>query len=304
MTLPWQTLASEVTPEGRLELLRRSDKDFLITLDKRVLMTSAAHRSEVTLAELACAGLRSAKRARVLVSGLGMGFTLRAALDKLGPDAEVIVAELNPVVVEWCEGPLAVLIGNAAQDPRVTMEIVDVTKRIADVAKRKDPRRFDAILLDLFEGPQTRIKPDDALYGPLAIQNAAKALVPGGVLAVWGEAHSPGFERSLRAAGMTFTMNRPDRGGLRHCIYVAKTPRAETRSDRVTEEAPLLANHAFIERRNLSDWRRDISTMRPPRIARTSPPAGSGVNCSTRARFTRSFRFARKNRCGSSRCSR
>ena len=228
MTLPWQTLASVATTEGQLALLRRSDKDFLITLDKRVLMTSAAHRSEVTLAELGCAGLRATKQARVLVSGLGMGFTLRAALDKLAPDAQVTVAELNPVVVEWCEGPLAGLIKNAAQDPRVTMEIVDVTARIKDVARRKDPRRFDAILLDLFEGPQTRIQPDDPLYGPLAIQNAGKALVPGGILAVWGEAHSAGFERSLRAAGMTYTMNRPDRGGLRHCIYVARTPRAPT----------------------------------------------------------------------------
>ena len=225
MTLPWQTLASVATAEGQLELLRRSDKDFLITIDKRVLMTSAAHRSEVTLAELGCAGLRKTKGARVLVGGLGMGFTLRAALDKLAPDAEVTVAELHPVVVAWCEGPLAGLIGNAAKDPRVTMEIVDVTLRIAAVAKRKDPRKFDAILLDLYEGPQTRVMPDDPLYGPGAAQNAAKALVPGGVFAVWGEAHSAGFERSLRAAGMTYTVNRPERGGLRHCIYVARTPR-------------------------------------------------------------------------------
>ena len=226
MTLPWRTLASVSTADGQLELRGRGEKDFLITIDKRVLMTSAAHRSEVALAELACAGLRSVKRARVLVSGLGMGFTLRAALDKLGPDAEVTVAELNPVVVEWCQGPLASLIANAARDPRVTMEIGDVTVCIADVARQKDVRKFDAIVLDLYEGPQTRIKPNDPLYGPSAVLTASKALAPGGVLAVWGEAHSAGFERSLRAAGFTYKLHRPDRGGLRHCTYIAQSARA------------------------------------------------------------------------------
>ena len=225
MSLPWQTLASVTTPEGQLELLRRSERDFLITIDKRVLMNSVAHRSEVVLAELACAELGAVKRAHVLVSGLGMGFTLRAALDKLAVDAEVTVAELNPIVVAWCEGPLAALTGNAARDPRVTMEIVDVAVRIRDAARGKRERKLDAIVLDMYEGPQTRIKPDDALYGPAAIENARKALVPGGVFAVWGEAHSPGFERALDNAGFTFTMHRPGRGGLRHCVYIARAAR-------------------------------------------------------------------------------
>ena len=226
VALPWQTLASVPTAEGQLELRRRGEKDFLILIDKRVLMTSSAHRSEVALAELACAGLRKVKRAHVLVSGLGMGFTLRAALDKLADDAEVTVAELNPVVVEWCQGPLAPLIANAARDPRVTMHIGDVTAFIANVARRKDARKLDAIVLDLFEGPQTRIKPNDPLYGPGAVQMANAALAPGGVFAVWGEAHSPGFERSLRAAGFTFELHRPERGGLRHCMYIARSARA------------------------------------------------------------------------------
>src|SRR6185369_1452532 len=123
------------TPDGQLDLRRRGEKDFLITIAGRVLMSSAAHRSEDKLAELACAGLARKRRARVLVSGLGMGFTLRAALDQLGPDAEVTVAELNPVVVEWCtSGPLAPLTASAACDPRVTVEVADVSVHIARLA--------------------------------------------------------------------------------------------------------------------------------------------------------------------------
>lgn len=225
MSLPWKTLASVRTPDGQLELRQRGEKDFLITIDNRVLMTSSAHRSETELATLACAGLRKVARARVLVSGLGMGFTLRAALDELAADAEVSVADLNPVVVEWCRGPLAPLIGDAARDPRVTIDIVDVAKHIAGVARRSDARRFDAIVLDMYEGPQTQVRPNDPLYGPLAARSAKKALKPGGVLAVWGEAPSAGFERNLRAAGFDFRIHKSGRGGRRHYVYIARATR-------------------------------------------------------------------------------
>ena len=218
MALPWNTLASVKTPEGALELRRRGEKEFLITIDNRILMTSKAHRSEVALAELGCAELREKKGARVLVSGLGMGYTLRAALDQLADDAKVVVAELNPVVVEWCKGPLSVLIEDAANDPRVTMHIGDVAKHIAKVEKA-----YDAIVLDMYEGPQTNVKPNDPLYGPGASRNAKKALVPKGVYAIWGEVPSAGFERSLEGAGFTFRAHRPSgRGALRHCVYVAR----------------------------------------------------------------------------------
>lgn len=225
MTLPWTTLASVATADGQLDLLRRGEKDFLITIDKRVLMTSAAHRSEVVLAELACEGLRNVAKARVLVSGLGMGYTLRAALDGLAEDAEATVCELNPVTVEWCNGPLASLTNGAASDPRVTTEIVDVTAHIAAVGSKK----YNAIILDLYEGPQTRVRPDDPLYGPGAVKAAARALVPGGVYAVWGEARSAGFEQILSAAGFTFTFHRPGRGGLRHAVYIARSAKGRGR---------------------------------------------------------------------------
>jgi spermidine synthase len=219
---PWETLASVRTAEGQLALRRRGEKDFLITINGRVLMSSAAHRSEDALAKLACAGLRNVQRARVLVSGLGMGFTLRAALDELADDAEVMVAELNAVVVEWCEGPLGPLIGDAARDPRVTVDIVDVAVRIADVARDASARRFDAIVLDMYEGPQTRVSPRDPLYGAPAVLRARKALKREGILAVWCEGPSPGFERSLRDAGFRYRLERAGRGARIHFVYVAR----------------------------------------------------------------------------------
>lgn len=227
MAIPWETLASEKTPDGVLALMRRGEKDFLITIDGRVLMSSAAHRSETALAKLACAGMRERRRARVLVSGLGMGFTLRAAVDELADDAVVTVAELNPVVVGWCKGPLAPLVDDAARDPRVTIEIRDVTSVIADAASDGGARRFDAIVLDLYEGPQNQSRPSDKLYGDAATLRARKALAPGGVFAIWCEGASAGFERSLRAAGFQYRLEKAGRGARIHYVYLAREPRAE-----------------------------------------------------------------------------
>lgn len=222
MARPWETLASAPTAEGPLALLRRGEKDFLITINGRVLMTSAAHRSEDALAKLACAPLRAARDPRVLLSGLGMGFTLRAALDELPLGAAVTVAELNAVVVEWCQGPLAPLIKDAAKDQRVTIDIVDVALRIADVARDTKVPKFDAIVLDMYEGPQTRVRPTDPLYGPGAVLRTRHALAPGGVFAVWCEGASPGFEACLEAAGFRYRLERGGRGARIHYVYVAR----------------------------------------------------------------------------------
>jgi hypothetical protein len=154
-----------------------------------------------------------------------MGFTLRAALDDLPDDAEVTVAELNPVVVEWCEGPLVSLISGAATDPRVTMAITDVAVRIRDVARDAEARRFDAIILDMYEGPLTHVRPHDPLYGPFALLQAKNALAENGVLAVWCEGPSTGFERSLHAAGFRYRIARPGRGARIHHVYIAKQVR-------------------------------------------------------------------------------
>lgn len=204
----WETLAAVNTAEGKLELRRRSEHDYLITIGGRILMTSVQHRSEDALARLGCAGLAS--DAHVLVSGLGMGYTLRAALDELGPDARVAVAELNAVVVDWCKSWLGPLTGDAATDPRVTLAVEDVAKTISRAAK--DGSRFHAIVLDMYEGPQAKVDDDHPLYGLHALERTRAALHEGGVLAVWCESVSVGFERALRRARFDFAVHREGRG--------------------------------------------------------------------------------------------
>ncbi|QWV94522.1 spermidine synthase [Geomonas oryzisoli] len=221
MAVPWKVLQSVTTGDGVLELRQRGERDFLITVNGLVLMNSSLHRSEVALGEVACGHLKHEAAPRVLVGGLGMAITLRAVLDQLPETAGVVVAELNPVVLQWCRGPLAPLTGGAADDPRVAVEIANV----ADVIRRSamNNNRFDAIVLDLYTGPHARTdKIMDPLYGEIAIELSKGALKPGGVFAVWGENYDQGFDKRLRQAGFTVTCDRPGRGGLRHVVYLAR----------------------------------------------------------------------------------
>jgi len=217
MTQPWHIIDKADTPDGTLELRRRGERDFLILINNRVLMNSSANRSELALGE-SCKAVATRPRPRVLIGGLGMGLTLRAALDCLPPTAGVLVAELNPVTIGWCRGPLAGLTKGAVEDPRVAVELGDVAAVIA-----KEAGKFDAIIIDLYEGPHAGTDAtNDPFYGSRAIQKTAAALTPGGVFAVWGEAPDKGFERRLTVAGFSVTLQRPGRGGLRHAVYVAK----------------------------------------------------------------------------------
>jgi spermidine synthase len=229
MANPWKIIDSVATEAGTLELRQRGERDFLITVGGLVLMNSAAHRSESALGRLACGRLRQHPSPRVLVGGLGMGYTLKAVLDLLPATGRVVVAELNPVVVTWCRGPLAGLTGCAATDPRVTVEIIDV----ADLIRGHVGECFDAIVLDLYTGPDAHShKRDDPLYGSAAIAGTRAALRPGGVFAVWGENYDAGFAKRLHAAGFAVTSERPGHGGLRHVVYVAQLP--EPRRDQRT----------------------------------------------------------------------
>ena len=219
MSRPWETLDRRDTPDGELELRRRAADDFLILVGGRVLMNSRECRSEQVLGEVACRGL--APDARVLVGGLGMGLTLRAVLDAVSPSAHVDVAELHPVVGEWCQGPLAELTDGAVQDPRVSLEITDVADWIASAPRG----RYDAIVLDLFEGPHAKTHADrDPLYGRGAIDRAWHALAKGGVLAVWAEAPERVYEARLRKRGFRVESERPGRGGYRHWVVLARKP--------------------------------------------------------------------------------
>lgn len=222
MAQPWKTIESVPTDEGTLELRQRGERDFIITIGPQVLMNSMANRSETVLGQLGCGHLKDSAAPRVLVGGLGMGFTLRAVLDSLPPDADVVVAELNPTVVEWCRGPLAALTESAVDDPRVTVEIGDVARRIRRTAVDGGESRFDAIVLDLYRGPHAKTHhSDDPLYGSRAIDNMRAALKPCGAVAVWGEQYDEGFDKRLRSAGFTVTTDRPGRGGLRHAVFLA-----------------------------------------------------------------------------------
>ena len=209
---PWQTLERIETPEGPLELRQRGERDFLITIGGRVLMTSTAHRSEDDLARLACDAMVRRPRPRVLLGGLGMGYTLRAALDRLPPAAEVTVVDLNPAVVAWCQGPLAPLTQASVADRRVRVVIDDVARAIVG-ARAGD---LDAILLDLYEGPRPgRAGARHPLYGDIAVGAAWSALRAGGVLAVWSEEPDPSYEARLRQQGFQVTAQRAGGGGGR-----------------------------------------------------------------------------------------
>lgn len=222
MALPWKIIDSILTEdEGTLQLRQRGSKDFLITIGTQVLMNSSAHRSEAALGQLACAHLSQHPSPRVLVGGLGMGFTLKSVLNHLPSSASVVVAELNRVVVQWCQGPLAVLTDSAVSDPRVKIEIGDVAALIKSFSGASGEDLFDAIVLDLYRGPHFYADAEnDPLYGMNAIRAARQALKPGGVFAVWGENYDERFAQRLQRAGFTVKVQRPGKGGLRHAVFV------------------------------------------------------------------------------------
>jgi spermidine synthase len=223
MAKPWRIVDRAAAAEGLLDLRQRGETDFLITIDGRVLMNSSATMSEVVLAELACEPLKNKKNVRVLVGGLGMGYTLKAVLDNLAAGARIVVAELNPIIVEWCRGPLAHLSDGAVDDPRVKIVIDDVAALIRHAALKGKGSRFDAIILDLYDGPHAGAPGRGRyLYGNRALASGRSALRAGGVLAVWSEDPDEAFERRLKTAGFSVNRQRPGRGGRRHVVYIAR----------------------------------------------------------------------------------
>ena len=223
MAKPWITLERIDTDEGELELRQRGEKDFLITVGGLVLMNSLSNRSEIVLGQLGCKHLKNHPAPRVLVGGLGMGYTLKAVLDCLPASAQVVVAELNPVVVDWCRGPLALLTDSAVTDPRVKVEICDVAALVRTCARGAQQASFDAVVFDLYKGPHFHTdKINDPLYGSKAISNVHDFLKPGGLFTVWGENYDEGFDQRLRNGGFATSSQKPGRGGYRHVVFVAK----------------------------------------------------------------------------------
>lgn len=220
--VPWEFLDSAPVPgnEGELRLFKRGE-EFSIRLDRAELMNSRRHGSEDALAELACERVAGRCRCTVLIGGLGMGFTTAAALHRLPADGKVVVAELVPAVVKWNRGPLADLAGRPLQDERVTVREVDVAEIL-----RKDRDAYDAILLDVDNGPEglTR-KSNNWLYSRAGLKAAFTTLRPAGVLAVWSAGANRAFSQRLRDAGYDVeeiqVRARGSRGGSRHTIWLA-----------------------------------------------------------------------------------
>ncbi len=208
---PWQTLAQFPTSEGPLELRQRDAGDFMLVIGGRVLMTSRERRSETRLATLAC----STATKRVLIGGLGMGYTLRAALDA-APNAQIDVAELSPEIIEWCQGPLAELTAGAASDPRTHLIVGDVARVIG----KAPSNHYDAILLDLYEGPHAASQhANDPFYSASALAKQARVIAPGGTLAVWSEDPDDGYLRRFRSAGFTVNVDRSGSSRV-HVVYL------------------------------------------------------------------------------------
>lgn len=202
--------------------LTRRGNEYVIHADGKSLMSSRMHGSEEALAALACRGLGSRAAPRVLVGGLGMGFTLRATLDLLPPDASVVVAELVPAVVEWNRGPLGPLAGHPLADRRVRVELGDVA-----VVLRASRAAFDAVLLDVDNGPRAFTASDNAaLYDDRGLAAIRAALAEDGTLAVWSAWDDRKFEHRLRHAGFEVAAERVRgrlrRGGPHHTIFVAR----------------------------------------------------------------------------------
>ncbi|WP_027858175.1 spermine/spermidine synthase domain-containing protein [Marinobacterium jannaschii] len=223
---PWTVLGIAEIPNGGGELkLSQRGEEFSIRLSgvRGELMNSRVHNSEQVLAELGCAHLSSAKDAQVLVGGLGMGFTLAAALKAVPASAKVTVAELIPDVVEWNQGPLGACAGNPLQDSRTRVHLGDV----AGLFKDAQPT-FDAILLDVDNGPEGLTQTDNhGLYSMAGLAAIRCAMRPGGMLAIWSAFPDDAFLTRLKKAGYKASskMARARVGkGSRHTIFLAKKP--------------------------------------------------------------------------------
>ena len=218
--IPWSLVdRAQVPGGGELRLMRRG-AEFSIKLDGNELMNSRLSGSEQALATLTCAAIATHREPRLLIGGLGMGFTLRAALGALPQDAHIDVAELVPAVVAWARGPMAEIYGGSLSDARVQLHETDVGALIGAGASR-----YDAILLDVDNGPDGLSRPgNDALYDAVGLSAAHRALRPGGVLAVWSSATDQDFTRRLRQAGFGVDEKRVrahGSGGARHVIWLA-----------------------------------------------------------------------------------
>ncbi len=222
--IPWVLLDTAIVPgDGGEMRLYQHDRDFSIRVGNYELMNNRLHSSEDELALIVCKRMNKPD-ARVLIGGLGMGFTLAAVLQELGPKGKVVQAELVPAVVRWNRGPLAHIAGNPLADRRAIVKEYDVAKVIRD-----SPDTFDAILLDVDNGPVgLTAEKNNWLYGLPGLKASYDSLRPGGLLAIWSSGPDDAFTKRLRKTGFESEQvkirGRGSAGGPRYLIWVAKRP--------------------------------------------------------------------------------
>lgn len=224
---PWVLIDTAPLPDGRgdMRLIQRAD-EFSIMLGTTALMNSRLYGSEEAMARLVWERIADRPQAHMMIGGLGMGFTLRAALATLPETTRITVAELMPAVVKWAQGPMRPIFGDCLEDPRVDIKVTDV-RRLIGAAKAG----YDAILLDVDNGPDgLTVDTNDALYSMAGLKAARAALRPGGVLAVWASAPDRNFTQRLGRAGFGVEEERvraSSKGrGSRHVIWLATKPAA------------------------------------------------------------------------------
>ena len=219
--IPRELLGTAQIPGGGELRLFRHDRDFMILLDRNELMSSRMAGSEEALATLSCERIAGLAAPQVLIGGYGMGFTLRAALAVLPGRALVTVAELVPEIVAWAQGPMHEIAAGCLDDPRVRLVHGDVADAI-----RSSPGTYDAILLDVDNGPDGLVREgNDLLYSERGLRAAKAALRPGGVLAIWSAAKDNAFARRLKRAGFAVeevaVRARGNGKGAKHIIWFA-----------------------------------------------------------------------------------
>lgn len=221
-----ELLGTARVPGGEELRLFAHGRDFMIVLGHNELMSTRMRGSEEALATMTLERLQGVRAPRLLIGGYGMGFTLRAALAGIGPQGHVTVAELVPEIIAWARGPMAEVAAGCLDDPRVTLRMDDV----AD-AMLLAPEPFDAILLDVDNGPDGLVRADNnRIYSKSGLHNARRALAPGGVLAIWSAAPDPKFTRRLEDVGFEVEQvevrARIDKNGKgkgpRHVIWFAR----------------------------------------------------------------------------------
>jgi len=221
-----QLIGTAQVPGGEELRLFSHGRDFMIVLDRNELMSTRMRGSEEALATMTLARL-VAPAPRLLIGGYGMGFTLRAAL-AAHSQARVTVAELVPEIIEWARGPMAGLTAGCLDDPRVTLAMGDVSALIDDAADGTTAR-YDAILLDVDNGPDGLVRAENGrIYSFAGLRAAKAALAPGGVLAIWSAARDASFTRRLEKSGFDVeeveVRARPNNKGPRHLIWFARAP--------------------------------------------------------------------------------